>query len=185
MRCSTNLLITRRAALFAPLFLASCASEPPAPSVAPRDLAAARLDRAAALAWLNAYRAKAGLGAVSLDPDLNAHAEKQAQAMADAERLSHDVNGGFSARLARRACACARPGRMSAPDIFRPKPRCNPGPLRRSTTRTCGSRRRRGSGSRWRRIRRADTGRSGRWRSRTASEDAPGREHQTNTHRRR
>jgi uncharacterized protein YkwD len=100
MSRSTNPRITRRAALFAPLFLASCASEPPAPPVAPRDLAAARLDRAAALAWLNAYRAKAGLGAVSLDPDLNTLAEKQAQAMADADRLSHDVNGGFSARLA-------------------------------------------------------------------------------------
>jgi uncharacterized protein YkwD len=94
------LSLTRRAALFAPLFLASCASEPPAPPVNARALEAARLDRAAALAWLNAYRARSGLGAVALDPELNALAERQAEAMADADRLAHDVNGGFSARLA-------------------------------------------------------------------------------------
>ncbi len=97
--------LNRREALLAPLFLAplflvSCASEPPAPPVSARLLDAARLDRAAALAWLNVYRAKAGLGAVTLDPELNALAERQAQAMADADRLSHDVNGGFSIRLA-------------------------------------------------------------------------------------
>ena len=92
--------LTRRAALFGPLFLASCASEPPVSPVSRRALDAARLDRTAALAWLNAYRAKAGLGAVALDPELNALAERQAQAMADADRLSHDVNGSFSSRLA-------------------------------------------------------------------------------------
>ena len=92
--------LTRRAALVAPLLLASCASEPPAPPVSARRLDATRLDRAAALAWLNAYRAKVGLGTVTLDPDLNVLAERQAQAMADADRVAHDLNGGFAARLA-------------------------------------------------------------------------------------
>jgi uncharacterized protein YkwD len=91
---------TRRAALFAPLFLAACAAEPPTPALNRRALDATRLDRDAALAWLNAYRAKAGLRPVALDPELNALAERQAQAMAEADKVSHDVIGGFSTRLA-------------------------------------------------------------------------------------
>lgn len=92
--------LTRRAALLAPLFLAACASEPPTPEFSRRALDATRLDRDVALAWLNAYRAKAGLDAVTLDAGLNALAERQAQAMAKADRVSHDFEGGFAARLA-------------------------------------------------------------------------------------
>ena len=92
--------LSRRAVLLAPWFLAACAAEPTAPPVARRSLDAARLDRAEALAWLNAYRAKAGLGPVAFDPALDALAERQAQAMAKADQLSHDVAGPFPARLA-------------------------------------------------------------------------------------
>ena len=92
--------LTRRAALLAPLFLAACASEPPTPQFSRRTLDATRLDRDAALAWLNAYRAKAGLGPVTADAGLDALAERQAQAMAQADKVSHDVAGGFAARLA-------------------------------------------------------------------------------------
>jgi uncharacterized protein YkwD len=59
-----------------------------------------RLDPAEAAATLNAYRAQAGLGPVRLDPDLTALAQNQADAMAAADRMAHDVKGGFASRLA-------------------------------------------------------------------------------------
>lgn len=91
---------TRRAALVAPLVLASCASdvvESPPPTR--RALDAVRADPAKAIAWLNTYRAEAGLSAVSLDADRANLSQSQANAMAAADRMSHDVAGAFSARL--------------------------------------------------------------------------------------
>ena len=87
--------------LTAPLFLAACASEivePPPPSR--RALDAVRLDPAEALAWLNAYRARSGLAPVRLDAQLAALAQAQADAMASADKVSHDVQGNFASRLA-------------------------------------------------------------------------------------
>ena len=64
-----------------------------------------RLDPAEALAWLNAYRAKSGLGPVRLDPALTALAQRQADAMAAEDKVSHDVKGQLRvpARRVRRA----------------------------------------------------------------------------------
>ena len=92
---------TRRAALGLPLLLAACASdivEPPPPSA--RALDAVRLDPVEALDWLNAYRAKSGLVPVALDAQLTALAQAQADAMALANKVSHDVEGRFASRLA-------------------------------------------------------------------------------------
>ncbi len=92
--------LTRRAALLLPLAIAGCAQEIPAPLVSRRKLDAVRLDAAEAVAWLNAYRARQGLGPVRIDPALTALAQAQAEAMAAADRVSHDVKGPFAFRLA-------------------------------------------------------------------------------------
>jgi uncharacterized protein YkwD len=92
--------LTRRAALLGSLALAGCAQEIEAPLVSRRKLDAVRLDAAEAVAWLNAYRARQGLGPVRIDPALTALAEAQAEAMAAADRVSHDVKGPFAVRLA-------------------------------------------------------------------------------------
>ncbi|HLJ70243.1 MAG TPA: CAP domain-containing protein [Roseiarcus sp.] len=91
-------------ALIAALCLSACGggepllSGPIAPDVA-RRVAAVRLDPAAAAKMLTAYRAGHGLGAVRLDPALTAMAQRQADAMVAANELSHDVAGGFTARV--------------------------------------------------------------------------------------
>ena len=94
------MILSRRAALLLPLGLAACATDAPAPSLAPGKLDSARLDPGAARSWLNDYRRRAGLGPVRLDPALNALAQGQAEAMAAADKVSHDVAGSFAARLA-------------------------------------------------------------------------------------
>jgi uncharacterized protein YkwD len=84
-----------------PLWLAACASEIVEPTPISRaKLDAVRLDREQAAAWLNAYRAKSGLGPIHLDPQLTALAQAQADAMAAADKVSHDINGHFAVRLA-------------------------------------------------------------------------------------
>jgi uncharacterized protein YkwD len=83
--------------------LAGCAETPdnaPINPHAPRDVSAVRLDPAAATAMLNAYRASQGVGAVRLDPPLSAMAQRQADAMAAANQMSHEVAGDFPSRLA-------------------------------------------------------------------------------------
>ena len=84
--------------------LAGCASADldtgPVSARTERELAAVRLDPEAAVAALNAYRASRGLGAVRLDAGLDAMAQHQADAMAASGKLSHNVAGAFSARLA-------------------------------------------------------------------------------------
>jgi uncharacterized protein YkwD len=94
--------LTRRAVLAAPFILSGCASEiveaPNGRSL--RKLEAARVDPVQAKEWLNAYRAEAGLAPVRIDDEFIALAQAQAEAMAAADRISHDVNGSFAARLA-------------------------------------------------------------------------------------
>jgi uncharacterized protein YkwD len=87
----------------AALALAGCSAEPPEPRLAHHSaaaIAAVRLDPAAAVVALNAYRAGKGLKPVRLDPTLTAMADAQAKAMAAGNVLSHDVAGAFPARLA-------------------------------------------------------------------------------------
>ena len=87
----------------AALALAGCAAEPPEPRLSHRSaaaIAAVRLDPAAAVAALNAYRAEKGLKPVKLDPALTAMADAQAKAMAAGNVLSHEVAGAFPSRLA-------------------------------------------------------------------------------------
>jgi len=93
-------VLSRRAALALPLWLAACATEFAPPPVSQARLDAVRLDAAEAVGWLNAYRARAGLPPVRLDAQLTALAQEQADAMAAADKVSHDVKGGFASRLA-------------------------------------------------------------------------------------
>lgn len=95
--------ILRTCLLAAALLAAGCASEPSrttplAPKAAER-LAAVRVDPAAATRIVNAYRTGKGLGPVTLDPALTAMAQRQADAMAAANALSHDTGGSFPARV--------------------------------------------------------------------------------------
>ncbi len=89
--------------LAAALALAGCGAEPlrtgPIDARVLRALADVHVDPAAAAATLTAYRAAHGLGPVRLDPSLTAMAQRQADAMVAANQLSHDVAGGFVARL--------------------------------------------------------------------------------------
>jgi uncharacterized protein YkwD len=91
------------AALAVLLALTACASEPPQTRTVSRrtasELAAVRLDPAAATAELNAYRSTNGLAPVRLDSGLTAMAERQAKAMAAGDTLSHEVAGSFRSRL--------------------------------------------------------------------------------------
>jgi uncharacterized protein YkwD len=83
--------------------LAACAEttdKAPINPHAARDIAAVHLDPTAATAALNAYRASQHLGAVRLDPALTAMAQRQVDAMAAANQMSHDVAGSFPSRLA-------------------------------------------------------------------------------------
>ena len=65
-----------------------------------RQMAATRLDPAAVVGAITAYRASHGLGPVRLDPALTAMAQRQADAMVAANALSHTVAGAFTTRLA-------------------------------------------------------------------------------------
>ncbi len=62
-------------------------------------LAAVRVDPAGAVAILNAYRAGKGLGPVRLDPTLTTMAQRQSDAMAASDSLSHDAAGSFTSRV--------------------------------------------------------------------------------------
>jgi hypothetical protein len=89
--------------LAATLALGGCGGEPlrtgPIDARVLRALADVHVDPAVAAAMLTAYRASRGLGPVRLDPSLTAMAQRQADAMVAANQLSHDVAGGFTARL--------------------------------------------------------------------------------------
>ena len=98
---STRARTRRLVPTLALLALAAC-STPVAQRSQPvirGDVAAVRLDPAAARDMLSQYRATRGLAAVRLDPTLSALAQKQADAMAAQGVLSHDVAGSFTSRL--------------------------------------------------------------------------------------
>ena len=83
--------------------LAGCAGEPrrtaPLDPRAAERLAAVSLDPAEAGRIFNAYRMSHGLGPVRLDPALAAMAQRQADAMAAGNTLSHDAGGSFASRV--------------------------------------------------------------------------------------
>lgn len=94
-----NLLVLSLAAAL----LAACAGEPrregpPDPRTVER-LAAVSLDPASAGRMLNTYRARHGLSPVRPDPRLMGMAQRQADAMAAANALSHDAAGSFGTRV--------------------------------------------------------------------------------------
>lgn len=94
---------SRLAPLALALLVAACASEPrratPLDQRGVERLAAVRVDPVAATRILNGYRAGRGLSPVRLDPALTAMAQRQADAMAAANALSHDAGGSFQARV--------------------------------------------------------------------------------------
>lgn len=61
--------------------------------------AGANFSAGTAAAMLNEFRRSNGLPAVSLDPALMRLAQQQAQVMAAHDRMSHEIGGGFRARL--------------------------------------------------------------------------------------
>jgi len=91
------------AALLITLLLAGCAgtqrgAAPPSARKQER-LAAVKADPAEAVRILNAYRAGKGLGPVRLDSTLTAMAQRQSDAMATGDNLSHDAAGSFTSRV--------------------------------------------------------------------------------------
>ncbi|CAH1673802.1 CAP domain-containing protein [Hyphomicrobiales bacterium] len=83
--------------------LAACAGDPrkegPLDPRMVEKLNAVSLDPAQAGSILNAYRASHGLGPVKPDPRLMAMAQRQADAMASQNALSHDAGGNFTSRI--------------------------------------------------------------------------------------
>ena len=63
------------------------------------DTADAKVDAASAASIISGYRSSNGLSAVSVDPELMKLAEAQAQAMARADKLDHNVIRAFPDRL--------------------------------------------------------------------------------------
>ena len=96
--------VSRAAAAAALAMLGACAVVPPeAPThrLSAAAVAAVRLDPAAAVAALNAYRKGKGLEPVRLDPALSGMAERQAKAMAGGETFCRTTSPAqFPARLA-------------------------------------------------------------------------------------
>jgi uncharacterized protein YkwD len=92
------------------LLLASCAEPPPPETREARPSSSlyqsmtapgARLDALAARDMISLYRGNQGLEALTLDPGLMAAAQAQADAMAKADKLSHELRGSLTARLDR------------------------------------------------------------------------------------
>jgi uncharacterized protein YkwD len=85
------------------LALAGCAGEPrrtgPIDQKILQSVAKVSVDPAAAAKLLTAYRASRGLGPVRLDPALTAMAQRQVNAMAASNSLSHDAAGNFFSRV--------------------------------------------------------------------------------------
>lgn len=96
----------RRAAaamIAAAALLAGCAgeSEKPAEPSFYRSLAGPNLevDAATAASMISGYRRNNGLAAVEIDPGLMRLAQEQARAMAEQNKLGHDVKADFKTRL--------------------------------------------------------------------------------------
>ncbi|CCD89308.1 conserved protein of unknown function [Bradyrhizobium sp. ORS 285] len=62
-------------------------------------VAGAKLDAVAAATMISQYRQNNGLGMVEVDPELMRLAESQSQAMADKNKLDHDVRAPLAKRL--------------------------------------------------------------------------------------
>ena len=89
----------RLAVLAASLALGGClASEDKAPDVA-RPSVVVRLDPAEVRARISAYRQAHDLSSVTIDPGLMLLAQEQANAMAHADHLSHEIAGSLDHRL--------------------------------------------------------------------------------------
>ncbi|BAM87191.1 conserved exported hypothetical protein [Bradyrhizobium oligotrophicum S58] len=90
-------------ALSVAFLLAGCAAEAPvvqAPTMyADMAVAGAKLDAVAAATMISQYRQNNGLGMVEVDPELMRLAESQSQAMADKNKLDHDVRAPLAKRL--------------------------------------------------------------------------------------
>jgi uncharacterized protein YkwD len=61
----------------------------------------AELDTAVAASMISGYRANNGLGAVTVDPELNRLAEAQARAMVAKDKIDHNAGGSFNDRMKR------------------------------------------------------------------------------------
>lgn len=97
--------IDRRLLLLLPvLMLGGCETAPvggPAALTASLTRPGATLDRQLAADLVSQFRRGQGLGPLQVDPRLEALAEAQARSMAAAGKLSHDVGGKLTARLAK------------------------------------------------------------------------------------
>ncbi len=95
--------VRRLALAAAPLILlAGCAEPPPsAPTGLYQSMMApgAVLDAEAARKMISLYRSNHGLELLAIDPGLMAEARRQAEAMASADKLSHEVRGSLTERL--------------------------------------------------------------------------------------
>ena len=84
----------------APLGLGGClSSEGPEPSIVERPSVVVRLDPAEMQGRISAYRQAHSLSPVAIDPALMALAQAQANAMARADHLSHEIAGPLGRRL--------------------------------------------------------------------------------------
>jgi uncharacterized protein YkwD len=99
-------LLSRIALVGLAALLASCAERPDAPAPMAdggfyRSMAqpGAAVDAAQARDMISLYRRNKGLAPLALDPALQRVAETQAEAMARANRLSHETQGELAARL--------------------------------------------------------------------------------------
>ena len=96
--------VLRIATALALLGFSGCASEAPPPTAAPsfyRNLAeGGQLDPLAAQSMISGYRANNGLGAVTLDPALMQLAEEHARAMAQRDKVDHNVGRAVKQRIA-------------------------------------------------------------------------------------
>ena len=91
---------TRLLALLLASTLGGClATEAPVPPLVDRPSVVVRLDPQSLQERLSAYRRAHDLPPVTIDPALMALAQSQANAMARADHLSHDISGTLDHRL--------------------------------------------------------------------------------------
>ena len=104
------------AAVFVTLLLAGCAADVPVETPAMYVNMAdpgAHLDPVTAASMISQYRQNNGLGAVSVDPELVKLAEAQSGAMAEKNKLDHDVR----APLAKRLSAAGYPASVAVENV--------------------------------------------------------------------